>query len=325
MATSTPNYGLHQWAPWENLRRETFNQNHSDIDAALKGVENRLAAVGHDLYGALLQSHYDGKVTDWKRSLFFDGLRDKSLVASASDSLFFMDRVVGLCSTVQGDINMGYTTQAQQQSTSRMTGTYTNQGYAVLTGLTVKTRTDSGDSTYSGTYRVFVNNEEVRSGSMKLNFDSDPLENTITFSAVPLRPGDQFYMRTHVGGTSYLFYGPTSGDGDLGGKLHLTPTAGESGTITTPALALPDRTGLRASVRFSGGSVSLSAQAAGGSPAAFTTLGDRTTVNAAGETCIEREFALNTPPDTGSLTFTVSLDLDGDGQMLLYDYGILSL
>ena len=345
MASSyTENYGLCQWEPGDNFVRTEFNQDNQKIDAALAAAEetaaaataqaaaalearcrSRTALLGRDLYNLLLQAHYEGKTTGWKRALFFDGFQDKTQVASASGSLFFMDRVVGLCSTVQGDINMGYATQAQEQSTSRVTGTYTSQGYAVLTGLTVKTRTDSGDSIRSGTYRVYVNDEEVRSGSMELNFDDDPLENTITFSAVPLRPGDQFYMRTHVGSPTYLFYGPASGGGDLGGKLHLTPTAGESGTITTRSLALPDRTGLRAWVRFSGGSVSLSAQAAGGNPAPFTSLGDRVTVNAAGEACIEREFALDAPPGTGNLTFTVSLDLEGSAQMLLYDYGILLL
>ena len=343
MASSyTENYGLCQWEPGDNFVRTEFNQDNQKIDAALAAAEetaavataqaaaelearcrSRTALLGRDLYDLLLQAHYEGKTTGWKRALFFDGFQDKTQVASASDSLFFMDRVVGLCSTVQGDINMGYATQAQEQSTSRVTGTYTSQGYAVLTGLTVKTRTDSGDSIRSGTYRVYVNDEEVRSGSMELNFDDDPLENTITFFAVPLRPGDQFYMRTHVGSPTYLFYGPTSGTGDLGGKFHLTPTAGETGTITTRSLALPDRSALRGWVRFSGGSVSLSAAGAGGSPAAFTSLGDRTTVNAAGVSCTEREFVLETLPATGNLTFSLGLDLAEDTQMVVYDYGIL--
>ena len=227
----TENYGLCQWEAGDSFVRTEFNQDNQKIDAAIQRLadttEDQMAALGHDLYALVLQHHYEGMTTGWKKALFFDGFQDKALVASASESLFFLDRAVGLCENSQGDINMGYATQAQQQSTLRTTGTYTSQGYALLTGLTVKTRTDEMDSlSYPGTYRVYVNNEEVRSGSKNFDFDSDPIENAITFSAVPLRPGDQFYITIHVAYAPYLLYGPSGGTGDLGGKLHLTPTAG---------------------------------------------------------------------------------------------------
>ena len=78
-------------------------------------------------------------------------------------------------------------------------------------------------------------------------------------------------------------------------------------------------------MRFDGGSVSLSAAGAGGSPAAFTSLGDRTTVNAAGMACTQREFALSAPPESGTLAFTMPLSLGEDERMEVFDYGILLL
>ena len=324
----TENYGLCQWEATDNFVRTEFNQDNARIDAALKAADGRTAALGHDLYNLVLQSYYADKTTTWKKALVFDGFLNKTLVASASDSLFFMDRAVGLCRESQGDVVQGYdSTPVSPGGQGLKAGPFTAQGYGILTAVTLKTgNSQSHTSTGTATILVDVNGDTVRTASTEVTFAVGGQIQTIEFKGVSLRPGDVFSVRARSSSGVYTYYGPgEDGIGSLGGTLHITPTAGTAGSLTTPVLALPDRGSFRAWVRFAGGSVALSAAGTDGTAHAFTALGDRTTVNTAGETCTERELLLKTPPASGPLAFTLDLSLGEEDQMELFDYGILLL
>ena len=333
MATYTPNYGLHQWVPEDQFLRTDFNEDFKKIDTALKGVDNtateRLTALGHDMYNLMLQNHYDGKVTGWKKSLVFDGFQNQSMIDSISPSLLRLDGVVGLCRNSQGDIDMGYGEEATfiNGLNYRTAGPFKSQGYGTLSGLTIRTGNAYGQSSTSNcTFSIYLNNKQVYITQIDVTYaGTNPIQK-LTFPGVKLSPGDTFSLRLNPGSSVHLLYGPEieGTTGNLGGIVHINPAAGESGTITTPALTLPDRAMLRAWVRFQGGTVSLSA-GSGKEVLPFTVLGEQSTINADGTTCIEREFSLETLPESGSLIFTLDLDLEGGQQMEVFDYGILIL
>ncbi|MGN8967493.1 hypothetical protein [Intestinimonas sp. HCP28S3_D6] len=338
MATYTPNYGLHQWAPEDKFLRTDFNEDFSKLDTALKAAEGeiaaaearsteRLAVVGHDVYNLMLQSHYDGKVTGWKKALVFDGFQDKNLVAEASNSLAFLDREVGLGRTAQNSISLGYGAQPLFLSNIRKTPVRSSLGYALLTGIKVKTQVQYVEQDSAKTnYQVDINNVEAASGQSSLVFQGTPLEQTVLFSSpVMLCPGDSVTVSLSFSANSCMVFPSAGGTTDLGGTLLITPLYGETGTITTPALTLPVRQSCRAWVRHMGGQVALTVRDQDGAETPLPAVGSRTTVNAAGNACVEREFYLPNAPQSETLAFSLNLQLGESDAMQVYDYGILLL
>ena len=326
----TANYRLCQWEPEDQFLREEFNQDNAKIDSALKAAEEKaetqLAAVGHDVYNLMLQSHYDGKVTGWKRALVFDGFQDRSLVADASESLFFTDKAVGLCRTSRTEVGTGYSTETSTGTGWQQSGNFSIDCYGLIDQVRFKTIQDASEPVDGAVqYSVLVNNKVVREGGFRARFENVPVENALTFEPFPVEPGDELHFMITYSNAAWKVYKAESTGYSMGCWFDLTPVAGESGTITSQTLSLPDRTGLRAWVRFRSGSVALSAVRTGRDDMAFTALGNRTTVNSTGESCTEREFALSAPPETGSLTFTLDLTLGECTQMEVFDYGILLL
>lgn len=343
MATNyTANYGLCQWERADNFLREEFNQDNAKIDAAIKGVkegaeaqvtaaatlaEAQLASVGHDLYGLMLQNDYDGKLTGWKKTLFFDRFQDKSLMAEASDCLAFPNQRVGLGRTVQNDISLGYGAQALFISGIRKTAEFGSLGYALLTGIKVKTQIQYvEEETADITYRVDINNEMAGGGQYPLFFGETPSEQTMLFDPpVTLSPGDSFMVSLSFGANSRMVFPSAGGTNDLGGTLLITPLYGETGTITTPVLAMPERRSCWGWVRHTGGQVALAVSGPEGAPVPFTRVGGRTTVNGEGQPCVESEFHLPDAPQSEMLAFSLSLHLGESDAMQVYDYGILLL
>lgn len=332
MATNyTANYGLCQWEPEDNFLREEFNQDNAKIDAALRGVastaEEHLAAISHDLYGLMLQNYYDGKTTGWKKALVFDGFQDKTLVAMAADCLFFMERAVGLCRTSQTVVGQGYSTQATGAVGWRQSGVVPVSCYGYVTGVRFKTLLETGGAQdVQVQYDMYQNDQVVCGGSVPTRFQTTPLENKLTFDEpIPIQPGDTLRFMLYTKDAAQKLYGVGSGSGTMGCYFDLEPVHGTSGTITTPALELPDRSSMWAWVRFKGGTVSLSAAGSGGEARPFAAQEDRVAANAAGEACTERVFRLDTPPASGPVTFTLGVDLGDGTQTELFDYGILLL
>lgn len=325
----TTNYGLCQWEPGDSFVQTEFNQDNAKIDAAIQRladtVEDQMAALGHDLYALVLQHHYEGMTTGWKKALFFDGFQDKALVASASESLFFRERAVCLCRTAQEDISAGYADDPTFAN-PQVTASHTAAGYCRITGLTIKTRcTYDRDVSQDSMVKVMVGRDTIYQATHPVDIPVTPGIQEITLPGVELLPGDVFSVSVGFGNTAYLCYPAADGSGTMGGTIHIDSPSGTAGSFTTPALDLPGRTALRAWVRYSGGAVFLSAQGADGISHPFASLGDRTTVNAAGTACTQREFALSAPPESGTLAFTMTLSLGKDERMEVFDYGVLLL
>ena len=336
MATNyTANYGLCQWEPEDNFLREEFNQDNAKIDAAIKATEEeiaaaearsteRLATVSHDVYGLMLQNYYDGKTTGWKKALVFDGFQDKSMVAEASASLVFLDKEVGLCRENDAVLGTGYTSQPTSNSGWRGSMTYTATGYGYIYRAHVQTQQASATVREPAIqYRVCVNHEIRFEGTTNLRFENTPCENTLEVDDVLICPGDQVYLSLCITDNTLWLHASLENSTSFGAYFDVTPVNGTSGTITTPALPLPDRTALRAWIRHDRGNFTLTAEGQNGEQHPFEPVGKRTIQKMDGTTCTELELKLVQPPKEGDLSFHLQLELGESGDMLLYDYGIL--
>ena len=346
MASSyTENYGLCQWEPGDNFVRTEFNQDNARIDAALAAAEaetarvesltgaaqaaadyalDALGPVAYNVYGLMLQQSYEGKPTAFKKALVFDGFVDGSMTASMSAGLVRSQNRITATRTGQGNIDLGYSSEHFSVIGGAYTQTCTAKGNGNLTGLRVKTIHKSGGSA-SGTvtWQLRLNGSVSKQGSAAVSFGPEAQEQTISVPSTGVTNGDTIQFYLSAGSSEWrLFLGaPTF----VGGTVLITSTGVTGGTIATPSLALPARKQLRAWVRYSGGSVALSVNGSAGA-VALTPVGTRTTVEPAGASCTEGEFALEEGvPQDESLSFTLTLSLGGSTTMTVYDYGILLL
>ena len=338
MATNyTANYGLCQWEPGDNFVREEFNQDNAKIDAAIKAAEEeiaaaetrsteRLATVSHDVYGLMLQNYYDGKTTGWKKALFFDGFQDKKLVSQASENLLFTDKTVSLCRNTEAVVGTGYSDEATGQTSWRQSAHFSVNSCGYLTQVRFQTLNTTAESEQiSLQYSVLLNYQSVQSGSFITTFKSTPTENILPVNNVKVKPGDKLCLHLYNKNDTHLLYRPGTGDGTLGCYFDLTSVTGESGAITTPALALPDRSSLWAWIRHDGGNFTLTALGQNGEQEVFVPVGMRTAQKVDGTPCTELELKLEHPPKEGNLTFQLQLELGESPWINLYDYGILVL
>ena len=99
----TANYGLCQWQGSDKFLREEFNQDNEKIDAALKAADGKadralsgLETADYNIYNLILQNEYEGKSTDWKKALLFDGFWDSRGISQKSDTLVLGDGCIGM-------------------------------------------------------------------------------------------------------------------------------------------------------------------------------------------------------------------------------------
>lgn len=329
MATKTEHYSLSLPTVWDGLAAAQIRADYSALDGAIhaaqlrsEGAVTKVVDLEYNVYNLILQDYYDGKQTGYKKALVFDGFRDGSMIASSSQSLVRLDNKLTLSGKRQGDVSSGFASSAYPATNGLVAGPYISAGYGTLTGLTVRTIHGSGGhEVASFDFKVTLNNKVVQSGRMSLCFYEQMDERKMQITPVPLKPGDQFHIEVQDSNTNHHFYGPTS-TGTLGGIYNITPQGGESGTAVTPALELPDRKLLRAWVRYKNGSVSLSARS-GGKEYPFTAGEARQTVNLQGGSCTEQEFILDAPPESGTLSFALTVSLDGAEGMEVFDYGVV--
>ncbi|WP_297716448.1 hypothetical protein [Intestinimonas sp.] len=336
----TANYGLCQWEPGDKFLREEFNQDNGKIDGAIKAAEDRAASAaekaqaaadralsgledqGYNLYNLLLQQYYGGKKVDFKKALIFDGFLDGSMTASMSNGVVRSQNKLTLDRTGQGDIPLGYSGQSTSYVGGGSTATCTAGGSGRITGFRLKTIHEQGLTvTSSATWKLYKNGKQAVQGTAQLRFGAAAEEQTISISSVSVSKGDTFYLHIQTGADIYELY--TTSNGLLGGTFLITSTGTTGGTVTTPSLALPERTGLRAWVRHSGGTVALSVQGGTGW-LALTQAGSRTTMEPGGASCTETEFLLEEGTPQGEhLSFQLTMDVGNAAAMYVYDYGIL--
>ena len=325
----TSNYSLCQWQGEDKFQREEFNQDNEKIDSALGQAEAKadralsgLEAADYNIYNLLLQNEYEGKYTGYKKALLYDGFLDGSMTASMSSGVVRSQNKLTLDRTGQGDIPLGYSGQSTSYVGGGSTATCTAGGSGRITGFRLKTIHEQGlTATGSATWKLYKNGEQAAQGTSQLRFGATAEEQVISISSVAVSKGDTFYFYIHTGAAAPELY--TTSNGLLGGTFLITSTGTTGGTVTTPSLALPERTTLRAWVRYSGGTVGLSVQGAAGLVPMVQT-GTRTTTEPEGASCTEAEFLLEqSVPQDEYLSFQLIMDVGNASVMYVYDYGIL--
>ena len=318
----TENYGLCQWEATDSFVRTEFNQDNARIDAALGRVEDLAASAGRNVAELLLQQYYEEKETGWKQALVFDGFQDQQLIASMTAGVLRGSQGVSLSAAGQGNVELGCTATNNSLANRPQTKTCTATGGGRITGFrfyTALVGVPAGNFTVSWT--LFVNGVQARQGSASLYMPLGKTEQTLTIPATPLAKGDAFSLQLYATTGGCFSYTGDGGGGQCGTFL-ITPVSAESGSLTTPALALPDRGLIRAWARYRGGSVGLSV-ASGGSVWPLALTGTRSTVNAQGEACSEAAFrGAGSFPESGNLAFRLDLDPGADA-VAVFDYGIL--
>ena len=325
----TSNYSLCQWQGEDKFQREEFNQDNEKIDSALGQAEAKadralsgLEAADYNIYNLLLQNEYEGKYTGYKKALLYDGFLDGSMTASMSSGVVRSQNKLTLDRTGQGDIPLGYSGQSTSYVGGGSTATCTAGGSGRITGFRLKTIHEQGlTATGSATWKLYKNGEQAAQGTSQLRFGATAEEQVISISSVAVSKGDTFYFYIQTSAGVHELY--TTSNGLLGGTFLITSTGTTGGTVTTPSLALPERTTLRAWVRYSGGTVGLSVQGAAGLVPMVQT-GTRTTTEPEGASCTEAEFLLEqSVPQDEYLSFQLIMDVGNASVMYVYDYGIL--
>ena len=325
----TSNYSLCQWQGEDKFLREEFNQDNEKIDSALGQAEAKadralsgLEAADYNIYNLLLQNEYEGKYTGYKKALLYDGFLDGSMTASMSSGVVRSQNKLTLDRTGQGDIPLGYSGQSTSYVGGGSTATCTAGGSGRITGFRLKTIHEQGlTATGSATWKLYKNGEQAAQGTAQLRFGAAAEEQVVSISPVAVSKGDTFYFYIQTGAGVHELY--TTSNGLLGGTFLITSTGTTGGTVTTPSLALPERTTLRAWVRYSGGTVGLSVQGAAGLVPMVQT-GTRTTTEPEGASCTEAEFLLEqSVPQDEYLSFQLIMDVGNASVMYVYDYGIL--
>lgn len=317
----TTNYGLCQWQRSDQFLREEFNQDNQRIDAVLDQVEGLAEVASHNVYNLLLRDYYEGLDTGWKKALVFDGFQSDAMTASKTTGLLRIQDRLALTRVGQGDVELGYGSiySLKDGQTSR---TITATGAGNIVGIHFKTNMIGSEAvSVKIACTVYVNGVQSRYETHSVLCPLGDAEQTITFSSVLVSTGDTFSINLATTESCFAYAGESGG---LGGTVLITPVTAETGSLTTPALDLPDRTLLRGWLRYSGGSVGLSVIAENGTVTPFSILERRNTVNLQQEPCTELSFRLDEGFSTSEkLAFRLDLTLGDDAAMSVFDYGII--
>ena len=343
MATYTPNYGLHQWVPEDQFLRTDFNEDFQKIDTAIKAAENKavsgdeqvsaavqaaqaaanrvlaaLEPLSYNVYNLMLQNYYEGNATKYKKSLCFDGFRDKSGIDSLTGVVW--DAAHG--TLLLDGVGQGNISEATWSGKSIEIGKsfhvsvdWTPTGNGTLTKFTLP---------MMGTCQVSFYQGDSLLVSRNLSGGGSGTERISTTLSLAVTAGQTYTITVTNTGTSTLYLLSDQND-NFCYSMVFTPKITTSGTmigVSQPVNGTFQRT--KVWVRHSGGTVNCSLKGNSGSWKGLTRSSTRTTVNIKGVSCTESEFTLSTAL-TGPLQMKLDLSISSGSQMRVYDYGITLL
>ena len=343
MATYTPNYGLHQWVPEDQFRREDFNQDFQKIDAAIKAAENKAASgdeqvleavqavqstaewaleslepLSYNVYNLLLQNYYEGLDSGFKKALVFDGFLDKDGIESTTSGLTWNPaekNVILQAAGVSGQedgfetrrlVEIPTTTSLKQSFTAPSTGTIT-----------------AVELYFVGNCTITIEQNGTVLGSAVGNGRQSNLITKIPISAKIER--GSIYQICLLAKTVECYVYSGGNNMNFGYRLTITPTIVTNGTLVTTQHSL-GTSYQRASawVRHSGGNVSLSLyNQQSGSWVSMPSTGTRTTVTTKGVSCVETAFCLTSVPvENQNVKLRLAFSTSSGVNAMLYDYGV---
>lgn len=330
----TTNYGLCQWVPEDNFIRSEFNEDNMKIDAAIKAAHteaNTAAAAAQaaadraladlillscNVYNLILQNHYNGKYSGYRKALLMDGFIDSGQIDTLTPGLCVdtSNRSLLLDGTGQPNLSVHYglSNSIQIQRDATMEYKWTPTGNGVLTLVRCMHSQTGQISLNLGDALLGVQTATQQNGqAVEYRF------------SIPIYAGREYTLRfTNVSANPITFY-YQSGTG-FGRQMEFTPTRATSGTMTSVAYpAEASGASARAWVRHSGEAVGLSLQS-GGVWRDFVVSGTRSTMDLNGHTCTETAFRLDTACQ-GPLRVRLKLSTELGQTQRVYDYGIAVL
>lgn len=324
----TERYHLHLWEGTDAFLRTEFNEDNENTERALVGLAEGLdklrqdvADMSYNVFQGLLQNYYEGKATEHKKGLVFDGFLDDGLTAERSPAILRMDRRLVLSRVAQPDMVDEYVTNndALDIREYQVCRNYTATEFCFATGFVFRWRSNTANTSLTITLQPVVNGDMVGEplslpvvgGAANVQKE----ERAVFPEPVALKPGDSFWVRFTGPGNVYPICGQSSRS-RIGGRVLLdSPTADRGGFASVERVLSDGFDRARLWVRHLGGRVS--AQVNG---QAMVPISQRSTVNLQGDVCMETEFQLEGRGEP-RVSLTLGLDLGEDQRMEVYDYG----
>lgn len=330
MAQYTEHFGLHQWESADPFLRTDFNTDFSRLDTVLDRLRGNGEANAYDIYNLMLQNHYEGKYTGYKKGLLFSAFReDEAAGALRAPQVFLTGGRLALYGAEQGDIDLGYYDKVGSKS-ERTSAEHSPDHGGLWTGFTCRVfNNSSSDSTktYAVTARLMVNGAELAAVTASTGpLESHDAEDLLLKWPEPLPVGarDLCSVRLTCDSSLGLLYPAANGESaGAGGVFHFTPVTAATGWFRATYAGVPGAEAVLAWIRHTGGSMALSVTDGTGKRHVFSPTETRSTAGLDGTACTESAFLLRTGFAAGDWTVELTLDRQEAETMEVLDYGLV--
>lgn len=327
MAQYTEHFGLHQWESTDPFLRTDFNTDFSRLDTVLDRLRGNGEANAYDIYNLMLQNHYEGKYTGYKKGLLFSAFReDEAAGALRAPQVFLTGGRLALYGAEQGDIDLGYYDDVGEKSERTSPERSPDHG-GLWTGFTCQVfNYNDAIMAHTVTARAMVNGAErsvTTAVTPELNYRNSA--ELLLEWPEPLQTGarDLCSVRLTVGNNLGYLY-PAAGDRNgAGGVFHFTPVTGSTGWFRAVYAGVPAADSVLAWVRHTGGSMALAITDGGGYRQVLTPTETRTAVALDGTPCTESAFLLRSGFAAGDWTVELILRRLEAETMEVLDYGLV--
>ena len=275
----------------------------------------------------MLQNHYEGKYTGYKKGLLFSAFReDEAAGALRAPQVFLTGGRLALYGAEQGDIDLGYYHDLGEKSERTSPERSPDHG-GLWTGFTCQVfNYNSNTMAHTVTARAMVNGVErsvATAVTPELNHRNSA--ELLLEWPEPLQAGarDVCSVRLTVE-TSLGYLYPAAGDRTgAGGVFHFTPVTGTAGWFRAVYAGVPAADSVLAWVRHTGGNVSLTVVDGAGAQHVLALTDSRRDFALDGTPCTESAFLLRTGFTAGDWTVELALDRQAAETMEFLDYGLV--
>ena len=321
MATYTPNYGLHQWVPEDQFRREDFNQDFLNMDTALGQVSRKMEANWNNLYNLLLQHDHEGKYTGWVQGMAFDSFTNDSKIESLSENMVLSKAgkflFLNARTSASEDVNFGTTYKTTLEPGESLSETWTcnRMGWATALRLYM---TGKGTLVITNGSNTFTRTE------VKGSIGSTAEEVAFPWG-LTLDPGETYTFR-YTATTQSVIY--RTGSTQFGYRVMLTYVPGEGNgvLVSTPHSLEQNRNRLMVWLRHSPCIEVTVLVQQGDTWLSVPFVESAMTYTLNGESCVQRQFVLEPLPSTfNKVSLRIEIQPIPMLPVQLYDYGVAIL
>ena len=326
---ATPNYHLHQWERGDRPTRSDFNEDFRTIDTALHDTHQQaerslegVEQVGYHAASLMLQRGKAGDSVQYQNGLFVEPFYNQNNISSLTGFTFdSQDKRLSLVNQGPTSYSLNYGTGA---SSTLNAGQQLNFPWdCTFTGEVISVTYYVTGSSSSSAFTIQLNNltTQTQVGSV-VNGRANG-EVTVNLSASVVKGQRYSFLFTNNSGTQLLCY---SADKTtlMGLSYSIQPTRASNGTMLSRAITVPTYTGVRAWVRHSSGTVTLSLLS-GGVWTPMELESQRSAYTVQGASCQERIFVLNGLPSGRSAQLRLEATASVGAINLIHEYALLTV